>query len=656
MTGVTAKDREYDGTSAVELSGGELVGVVAGDESRLSFDLGSGVMSDAHAGENKRVTTSVLLTGAAASNYTLTQPSVTVNISPQTGLSLQSHQLSAAYIGMQMSDVTVTCNVTDKSGMPVAGSARWKITMDKVSEHNVKTLVFVPNSSDYAQTEFEVEFDGEYLTLTFDISSLSEKLTTQLEYGQDYSPKAVRLMFNDLYLDFVSAHPEYDGVLADQTPVLDGQTINEYDKWLYGVDSGVTIPVGFTQKKYTVTFDAKNDTSVTTEQYYYGNYVKQPTEPQNNGNEFLGWYYMKTMSDDTQQETEWDFQMDRVTGDLTLYALWRNVDYELDSLEAVLNATDKNALEKLEEGDVTVTALYKSSDGAYEQRVPLDWADLKLTYSSGNELHAAQPNVVTIEYGGKSVQVTVTARPLKADTSGLRFEDKTVTAEEGVKQTLAVSGSYPSQIDRNGTTYTYSMAGVVVGTDGVTDVGEYVVTAHFRVTNSDYYADDMTATLNVIYGDVSLTVAWSDETLYYDGKAQLPEVTLTDENGADLTDSLDLTFSVSGGDGKGIAAGTYVVTVTVNTPGYVIDGGHEPYLHHKQSPRDRGVERQRVHLHGQRAGSRADVHVGRYAHGPSTSSSAWARRPCPKRSTPAPTPRPPITTRITTRSFRATRP
>ena len=30
MTGVTAKDREYDGTSAVELSGGELVGAVAG--------------------------------------------------------------------------------------------------------------------------------------------------------------------------------------------------------------------------------------------------------------------------------------------------------------------------------------------------------------------------------------------------------------------------------------------------------------------------------------------------------------------------------------------------------------------------------------------------------------------------------------------------
>lgn len=109
--------------------------------------------------------------------------------------------------------------------------------------------------------------------------------------------------------------------------------------------------------------------------------------------------------------------------DLTLYALWRNVDYELDSLEAVLNATDKNALKKLEEGDVTVTALYKSSDGAYEQRVPLDWADLKLTYSSGNELHAAQPNVVTIEYGGKSVQVTVIARspaPRNCSTSCLK--------------------------------------------------------------------------------------------------------------------------------------------------------------------------------------------------------------------------------------------
>lgn len=82
ITGVIAPPRPYDGTTAVALTGGSLSGVADADAANLSFTLGAGTTADANAGENKAVTiTGCALTGTAAGNYTLTQPTdVTVNI------------------------------------------------------------------------------------------------------------------------------------------------------------------------------------------------------------------------------------------------------------------------------------------------------------------------------------------------------------------------------------------------------------------------------------------------------------------------------------------------------------------------------------------------------------------------------------------------
>ncbi|WP_300760132.1 YDG domain-containing protein, partial [Janthinobacterium sp.] len=86
LSGVTAGNKVYDGTTAAVLSGGNLIGVVSGET--LNFSGGVGSFSDKNAGTGKVVTISgtVLQDGTGlASNYTFTSPgNLTANISKAT--------------------------------------------------------------------------------------------------------------------------------------------------------------------------------------------------------------------------------------------------------------------------------------------------------------------------------------------------------------------------------------------------------------------------------------------------------------------------------------------------------------------------------------------------------------------------------------------
>ena len=80
ITDIIAVNRDYDGAATATLTGGTLVGVVDGDD--VSIILGSGTMTNANAGDNKPVTTAIILNGEDINNYTLTQPTdltVTIN-------------------------------------------------------------------------------------------------------------------------------------------------------------------------------------------------------------------------------------------------------------------------------------------------------------------------------------------------------------------------------------------------------------------------------------------------------------------------------------------------------------------------------------------------------------------------------------------------
>ncbi|NCA66520.1 MAG: hypothetical protein EOM87_00495, partial [Clostridia bacterium] len=93
ITGVTALDKIYDGTTTVTLQGGELQNVINGE---LSFTLGAGVLDNADAGANKGVTTYITLTGDQVGNYSFTQPDLTVTIAKkELTVTAASHTMSA---------------------------------------------------------------------------------------------------------------------------------------------------------------------------------------------------------------------------------------------------------------------------------------------------------------------------------------------------------------------------------------------------------------------------------------------------------------------------------------------------------------------------------------------------------------------------------
>lgn len=93
VTGLTAENKEYDGTNTAVLSGGEIEGIVARDGKdeycdehggyRIKFSIPTeGTFEDANVGNNKAVKIpEITLDGCSAENYTVTQPTgLTANI------------------------------------------------------------------------------------------------------------------------------------------------------------------------------------------------------------------------------------------------------------------------------------------------------------------------------------------------------------------------------------------------------------------------------------------------------------------------------------------------------------------------------------------------------------------------------------------------
>lgn len=75
LSGVTAVNRVYDGTTLVALSGGTLSGILGADDVTLSSAGATGTLADKTIGEDKAVTvTGFSLTGSAAGNYYVVQP------------------------------------------------------------------------------------------------------------------------------------------------------------------------------------------------------------------------------------------------------------------------------------------------------------------------------------------------------------------------------------------------------------------------------------------------------------------------------------------------------------------------------------------------------------------------------------------------------
>jgi trimeric autotransporter adhesin len=99
VTGISASDKVYDGTTGATLdtSSAALAGVISGEAVTLDLSGVAAVFADANAGTGKTVQVSGLTIGGAdAGNYTLTQPTVTANITPAV-LSVSAGNFSRTY-------------------------------------------------------------------------------------------------------------------------------------------------------------------------------------------------------------------------------------------------------------------------------------------------------------------------------------------------------------------------------------------------------------------------------------------------------------------------------------------------------------------------------------------------------------------------------
>lgn len=68
---------------------------------------------------------------------------------------------------------------------------------------------------------------------------------------------------------------------------------------------------------FTVSFDTDGGSRVDAVEAMYGDLIAEPTPPVKEGYMFTGWYR------DIDCTVEWDFTLDKVEGDLTLYAGWK---------------------------------------------------------------------------------------------------------------------------------------------------------------------------------------------------------------------------------------------------------------------------------------------------------------------------------------------
>ncbi|MBT8542229.1 filamentous hemagglutinin N-terminal domain-containing protein [Polynucleobacter paneuropaeus] len=127
ISGSSTYSKTYDGTNVASINPGTLVGVINSDD--VSILSNAGTFSSAGVGNNISVTSNMTLGGAAATNYSLTQPTgLTANISKAPlGISI-----AATYNG----STTVTPTILNVNGL-VNGETLSSITSAVISNANV---------------------------------------------------------------------------------------------------------------------------------------------------------------------------------------------------------------------------------------------------------------------------------------------------------------------------------------------------------------------------------------------------------------------------------------------------------------------------------------------------------------------------------------
>ena len=289
----------------------------------------------------------------------------------------------------------------------------------------------------------------------------------------------------------------------------------------------------------TVTFDAGgHGTAPDAQTVATGSKLTKPTDPTAEGYAFDGWYKEEALTN------EWDFESDTVTGNITLYAKWRQaISYTVTFKVVNGSWNDETSADKT----VTLTGYEGDTLKLAANQIPAVGSKPNDTYKAGSwdvapstDTAITEATTYTYTYAAKEASV-VTKAP----------EAKTLTyngsAQELVTAGVATGGEMQYALGTDATTapadnlYTTSIP-------TATGAGTYYV--WYKVKADENHIDTDANYVEVSIGKRSVTLTSATASKVYDGTA--------------LTNT-DVTV---GGDGFVTGEGaTYNVTGTQTLPG-----------------------------------------------------------------------------------------
>lgn len=235
---VIATSRPYNGTKQVDITGVTLSGILSVDNGKVSVDTSNltGTLNGADAGDYDCVTltNALTLTGMAAGNYLLTQPTEAiqkpVTITKASALSL----ISNANVMKKQSNYTIELDLTQISGYPADLSTTPVFTVTSGSGYNGLTSVVVNESGK--------------LTLIADntTNGTSDTITVNMTGMKNYKDSIITMTVN--YTDKTTV--TINGVIT-QNGTYNGTTQNGY----------IGTPHSTYLGTYDITYTGRNDTT-----------------------------------------------------------------------------------------------------------------------------------------------------------------------------------------------------------------------------------------------------------------------------------------------------------------------------------------------------------------------------------------------------------
>ena len=535
ITGITGNNKVYDDTTAATASGtATLVGVASGDDISLG---GSPVFtfSSANVGTGITInTTGYTLSGTDAAKYTLTQPTLSGDITA-ADLTVTASDQTKVY---GATDPTLTYSITGFQGTDTEADLDTAVSISRAVGEDVGTYTITPSAA--ADSNYTVSF----VTADFTITA-ADLTVTAIDQTKVYGATDPTLTYSITGFQGTDTEADLDTAVSISRAV--GEDVGTYTITpSAAADSNYT--VSFVTADFTITAADLTVTAIDQTKVYGA------TDPT------LTYSITGFQGTDTEADLDTGVSISRAVGeDVGTYTITPSA------------AADSNYTVSFVTADFTITAADLTVTASDQTKV-YGATDPTLTYSitgfQGTDTEADLDTAVSISRAVGEDVGTYTITPSAAADSNYTVSfvtaDFTITAAD-----LTVTASDQTKVyGATDPTLTYSITGFQ-GTDTEADldtavsisravgedVGTYTITPS-AAADSNYTVSFVTADFTITAAD--LTVTASDQTKVYGATDPTLTYSITGFQGTDTEADLDTAVSISRAVGEDV--GTYTIT------------------------------------------------------------------------------------------------